>query len=194
MLLSPPPDETRPRREDEVAAEPFPDEMKIVARAPHVLTRARDQIGLQARVVGRGARSFTDVGVRGEDADWTLSAEDGGTQHKREQRGRNAHGLWSPSNREVVLPRADLHNDVLAALACGAYAARPGEGAIPFPHLVDTSVPQGDFRRRVRRDGDIEHESPPLPVDLPRPRERPVERLEGRARTREARPWSRGDA
>src|SRR6266481_6952808 len=123
MLLSPLPGETRARREDEVAAEPFPDEMKIVARAPHVLTRARDQIGLLARVVGGGARCSTDVGVRGDDADRTLSAEDGGTQHKREQRESNAHGLRSPSDREVVLPRADLDNDVLAALACGAHAA-----------------------------------------------------------------------
>ncbi len=74
-------DEARTRGEDEVAAEPFPDEMKIVAGVPHVLTRARDQIRLLLRVVRRGPSSSADIGVRGKDAERTLRAEE--TQQQR---------------------------------------------------------------------------------------------------------------
>src|SRR6267143_4152192 len=88
MLLHTSADEARARGEDKVAADPFPDEMKIVARVPHVLTRARDQIRLPPRVVGRGTSCPADLRVGGKDADVTLRAEDigaeGGTQRERE--------------------------------------------------------------------------------------------------------------
>ena len=72
-------DKVRPRRENEVACHSLPHEMEVVAVAPHVLTRARDQIRLPLRVVRRGSemRGVADVPLRVEDADGRLGAEGG---------------------------------------------------------------------------------------------------------------------
>src|SRR5437667_8360596 len=81
--------EACPPGDDEVAADPFPDEMKIVAGIPHVLTRARDHLRLLLRVVSRGTCCAPDVRIRGKDAESALRAEDiaacGGTQRERNQ-------------------------------------------------------------------------------------------------------------
>ncbi len=92
MLFHARADEVRSRGEDEVAADSFPDEAKIVARVPHVLTRARDHIRLLLRIVrGRTSRS-ADRRLIGKDADGTLSAEDvaedGGAQDERTRPNR----------------------------------------------------------------------------------------------------------
>src|SRR3989442_12018930 len=84
------------------------------------------------------------------------------------------------SDREAVAPRADFHDHVLAALAGGANSLACVEGHTPFSHLVETGVPQGDFRGRVRRNGDVELES--LLIEPPRGRQRPVNRFQRRWR------------
>src|SRR5438105_14839897 len=75
MVLHAPAEEARARGEDEVAGHPFPHEMKIVARVPHVLPRAGDLIGLLLGIVRRGAARSADVRLGGEDTDGGLSGE-----------------------------------------------------------------------------------------------------------------------
>src|SRR5438067_6131190 len=75
MLLHAPAEEARARGENEVAGHPFPQEMEIVARVPHVLPRAGDLISLLLGIVRRGAARSANVRLRSEDADGGLSGE-----------------------------------------------------------------------------------------------------------------------
>jgi hypothetical protein len=61
VLFHSPADEARAGGEDEVAGQPSPHEMKVVARAPHVLPGTRDQVCLLPRVVRGGASCSTYV-------------------------------------------------------------------------------------------------------------------------------------
>src|SRR5688572_31000005 len=100
------PDEACARRENEVARQALPDEMKVVAVAPHVLTGARDHIRLVLRVVRHGSRlsGTSDVGVRVEDAGWVLGTSDVTNQegeaqqsHQATARDRHVHALVTPN-------------------------------------------------------------------------------------------------
>src|SRR5438876_1231160 len=87
MRLNACPNEPRTRGEDEVAADPLPDEMKVVAGIPHVLPRPGDGIHLLLRVVRRGTCRAAHIRMRGKDADGALSPED-----TSEDRGAQSHG------------------------------------------------------------------------------------------------------
>src|SRR5713101_3608037 len=83
----------------------------------------------------------------------------------------------TPSDRESIAARADDHDHIVAALMRRSNAGNGIEGEAPFLHTVDPCVPQGDFRGRVRRDGNVEHE--PFPLESPRAGEQPVQSFEG---------------
>src|SRR5438552_7766996 len=88
MLLDSFADESRAGGENEVARHSLPDEMKVVAVVPHVLTRAGNFVLLAFRVVCSGSRMShaADVSLRVESADCGLSAEQ--WRHRREAQGK----------------------------------------------------------------------------------------------------------
>ena len=77
--------------QDEIAAHPFPHEVKLVAGVPHVVPRTGHQIRLPLRVIRRGASGSADVRMRWKDADRSLSTENlakKGAQQERKQAER----------------------------------------------------------------------------------------------------------
>src|SRR5579859_196921 len=77
MLLDPGADEARAGREREIARHPLPNELKIVAVAPHVLAGTADQVLLPGRIVrdGAGAAHVADIAMAVEDAEQALYHE-----------------------------------------------------------------------------------------------------------------------
>src|SRR2546423_7899230 len=90
VRLDPPANEMSTGGENEIAGHPLPHEVKVVAIAPHVLTRSANPVLLKLIVVHRGAGAphVTDVALSLENTDSGLRAEAGTAQcdcgHARE--------------------------------------------------------------------------------------------------------------